>query len=107
MGEVIDIPRYNIIEELSNGINSVSFDPKYLVIATGSNNTKLWDMIPDSTIVNCLKTFEEHNSYILSIAFHPRRRILATGSSDNTVKLLSINEFYNGGDIISTLAEHT
>ena len=63
----------------AKGINSVSWSPDLLLIASGSydRTIKIWDIEK-----GLLKTFEGHTSIVYSVSWSQNSLLVASGSDD-------------------------
>ncbi len=88
----------NRLEGHTADVNSVSYSPNSLLIASASSDytVKLWQADGKK-----LPTLRGHTKRVNSVAFSPDSRILVSGSGDETVKLWNID-----GSNLATFAPH-
>ena len=72
----------------SDYVNSVSFSPDGLTLASGSldNTVRLWDVASGEEKTK----LEGHSDYVNSVSFSPDGLALASGSFDNTVRVWDV-----------------
>ncbi|CAE6462422.1 unnamed protein product [Rhizoctonia solani] len=75
----------------TSNVNSVSFSPNGIYVASGSDDktVRVWDVRTGRQVD---EPFSQHTHWVYSVAFSPCGRRIASGSGDNTVILWSLSD---------------
>ena len=93
---VLWVKEQNRLEGHRTSVNSVSFSPNRLLLASASsdNTIGIWDVATGKKI----QTLTGHKATVNSVNFNPDGKTLASASSDKTIKIWDVatgNEIYN------------
>jgi WD40 repeat protein len=83
----VNRPNHRVLRGHTNGVESLSWNGKYIVSGSNDNTVRVWDVVSGQ----CVLTLEKHTGDVRSVSWHPGGTQIVSGSRDNTVRVWDVS----------------